>query len=284
MTSKIGKSKKVSKHIYAKVKRSMAKTKKSKAKKNMDTFFFQAKTAATLIPKQGVSVANYVYQQIALMDSASAIGVTQIPEFVLYKNLYDQVRINSVTVKLIPKANVLDMFNAQQEDIMNVSGSGVYYHAIDRDGLAPSNVASILRYPSVRKTSVLKPSTRTYKVTWPSGMWLDCGQIYTDQENLRRQGCFGGITYYAENLYEESLELINEPWATLEITYNCVFRGKTSASLTVGDTGAVTIVPHDLITNLAPSDLLPLYGQVNLTTDNTGATVSLTDRGDHTVA
>lgn len=276
----------VPRRALAKAKRVMGKKTKAKAKRNMDTFFFKAKSAATISPRQGVSVANYIYQNIGLMDATQPWSCTQNAEFKLYCSLYDKVRINSVKVRIIPKANVLDQVNAQNENALNVSGSGNYYTAIDRDGPVPSNVAAILRYPSVRKQSILKGMTRTYALKWPTGLWLDTQNLYIDNDNLQRQGAFGCVGIYAENVLEESLELFNEPWATIEMEWNCVFQGKTSASLSLADDGkTICVLSHDNIANLEVSDMLPQYGGfVNKTTDNNGTIVSLTDRGDHTTA
>lgn len=273
--------KRMTKKVLQKAKRVIAKQTKSKAKKNMDTFFFQAKCSTTLIPSQGALVSNYVYRQFALMDSTSSTGVTQIPEFKLYASLYDQVRINSVHVRFIPKANVLDAWNAQADDAVNVSGSGMYYTAIDRDGPAPSNVSAILRYPSVRKTSVLKKSSRQYSIKWPTGLWLDCQNIFSEQDVLQRQGCFGGITIYAESLLEDNLEVFNEPFCDVEISYNCVFRGKTSASIGFTESGALTITPHDSIVNLEQTPLGVGGRERNVVALEDGTLVSTSDRGDH---
>lgn len=276
---------KVSKKTYKKVAKSMAKKRRSKASRNMDTFFFKAKSSVTLTPKQGLSVANYIYSQFALMDSTAAWSVTQNAEFNLYKNLYDKVRINSIKVRIVPKANMLTQVEAQNEGALQVQGSGMYYTAIDRDGAAPSNVAAIMRYPSVKRTNVLKPVTRTYSIRWPTGIWLDTQSIYSEQDVLQRQGCFGGVTIYGENVLEENLELFNEPFASIELEWNCVFQGKTSASLSLAEDGSVCVKAHDTIANLEQSDLLPQYGGfTNKVTDNAGSIVTLTDRGDHTTA
>lgn len=280
-----GKSKTSKKLTTKKAKAIVTKIHKRKAKKNMDTFFFKATASVTITPKQGVTVANYIYSQFALMDSSASYGVTQNAEFNLYRQLYDKVRINSIKVRIVPKANMLTQVEAQNENQLNVQGSGMYYTAIDRDGQAPSNVAAIIRYPSVRRTNVLKPVTRTYKITWPTSVWLDTASIYSEQDMLQRMGCFGGVTLYGENVLEENLELFNEPFAAVELEWNCVFQGKTSASLSLAEDGSVCVKAHDTITNLEQSDVTPIYGPfVNKTKDESGTTVSLTDRGDHTTA
>lgn len=264
------------KKTMKRAKKAVAKRTKARAKKSMDTFFLQARTTIGIKPVQGATVANYVYQVWALMDATAPWGCTQIPEFNLYRTLYDKVRINSVTVKWTPKANVLGLDAAQNDSALNVTGDGMLHTCIDRDGSAPSNIAQIRKYGSYKGYSLLKKGVRKYNVTYPPGVWLDCQAIYSDNTFLQRLGVFGGITMYAENVLEDNLEIFNEPWANVEVIYNCVFQGKNSA--TVGydaDTGEVTVVPHTNVPNKTPSDYV-IYGVDTI--DNSGNLI----RGDPT--
>lgn len=286
-TSKQSKSYRRKKPSLRKAKQVVGKAHKRAAKKNMDTFYLKAKVNATLIPTQGLKVANYFYRHFPLFDSTDPLNVTQIPEFNLYRIQYDKVRVNRVTIKVTPKANVLDQVAAQNDGAVNVSGSGMVYHAIDRDGPAPSNIAAIERYPSMRKTSVLKPFTRSYSITYDKMVWLDCQGIYatTQNDTMQRWGMFGGVTVYAENFLEETTEIFNEPWADVEVSYDCVFQGKTSASLTVGEDGSVTLTPQELFTPLVQSSLgVGTHGGpsglVNVV-DNDGVSGTISDRQDH---
>lgn len=274
-----------SKPSLRKAKQMVTKNRKAKAKKNMDTFFLRAKVQSTLIPAQGALVANYLYQHFSLMDSALPTGITQIPEFNLYRVQYDKVRINSIHVVVTPKANVLDVATAQNDGAYNLTGDGMVHTCIDRDNAAPSNIAAIERYPSYKAYSQRKKFSRQYSIRWPTGVWLDCQNIYQDQTLLNRLGCFGGVTMYGENFLEDQLEITNEPWVKVEIFYNCVFQGKTSASLAVANDGTVTLRPHELFTSLP---FTPLghgtqggpTGRV-VTFDNTSTQVIIGDRGDH---
>lgn len=235
--------KSVPKKAYRKAKRQMANRKKRAAKKNMDTFFLRTKVMGTIIPSQGATVANYIASFWKLLDPTSTVGVTQSSEFGLFKNIYDRVRVNRMTIKITPKANVLDQVNAQNEDVVNVSGDGKMHTVILRedDGYARS-VPRLQRQPSYRGYSILKGFTRKYQISYPTGVWLDCQNIYSDETLLRRLGAYGGVGIYAENILEENYELFNEPWAQVEITYDCVFQGKVVSSLTLDqDTGAVTV-------------------------------------------
>lgn len=265
-------------------KKVVSKAHKRAAKSNKDTFFLMAKTGTTLIPTQGITVSNYVYQHFPLLQQGAPLAVTGIPEFNLYRLQYDQVRINSVKVVVKPKANVLDMFNAQSDNVANLGGTGMIYTAVDRDGPGPSNIAALERYPSFKKYSLLKGFTRQYSIRWDQSFWLDCQNIYAGSEDdvLRRMGCLGGVTIYAENILEDVGEIINEPWADVEVYYGCVFRGKTSASLNLNDDGSVTITPQE---NFVPLPFSPLgvgtHSGVVTTLDNSGNLVTISDRQDH---
>jgi len=226
--------------------------KKAKAKRrarnnqNKDVLYRSFVSECTLTPVQGVTVSNYMYWTQPMWNSANLMDVTQNKEFLLHALQYDRWRINSITVKVTPKANVLDQINAQNESL-TLTGDGTIHTVIDRDGNAPPNVAPLLRYTSYKKYSILKPFSRTYSVKYPADTWLDCQKLQTNDNNfdLRNQiGLAGTITLYAENILEDWLEVLNEPYAVLSVRYNLAFQGKTQANLsvTVDDNGNPTQV------------------------------------------
>jgi len=223
------KSKKVTLRVAKKVVRRMH---KKKAKKNMDTFFFKSKVTASVLPNQGTTVANYIYNVFTLdpQNQGGAAAYITNAEFNLYRGMYDKFRVNSVKVTFTPKANVLDQSTAQNDGALNLTGDGMIHHCIDRDGFAPSNVARVSRYPSYRKTSVLKKFSRSYSIRYPTGVWLDCDSpgTFTMAKEL---GLTGGVTIYAENILEDNYEVFNEPWASVLVEHNIVFQGKTSGAL-----------------------------------------------------
>lgn len=218
-----------------KAKKMVTKLHKKKARKGMDTFFLRAKEVSTILPGQGATVANYIYWACTL-DPTVLGGIGSFntflnnAEFNLYRQIYDKFRINSVHVRVIPKANVLDQAHAQLDSSYNTTGDGCIHTCIDRDGVAPSNIAAISRYTSYKKYSVLKPWSRTYSVKYPMGVWLDC-QSPATFSMAKELGLTGGVTFYAENILEDNSELFNEPYAQIETYYNIVFQGKTSASI-----------------------------------------------------
>lgn len=221
------------------VRKAVAKKHKRQAKQNKDTFFLLAKTEGVLTPVQGVTVANYLYFAPQLVDPGSGSwSVFNNAEFNLYRYLYDQVRINSIIVKLIPKVNQMNV-TEYTSSTLNTTGDGVIHSVIDRDGQAPSNIARLTRYPSYVRKSLLKPITRSYTVRYPRDVWLDCQNITTLPDELTRMGLTGGPTFYAENLPEIKGTLINNPWYDVVVMYKCVFRGKTSASISISSSNVV---------------------------------------------
>lgn len=252
---------------------------KIKAKKNMDNFFFQARTVCMLTPQQGVAVSNFLSWFPRLTDPGSAVGVTQNAEFNLYRTMYDKVRINSIQVTITPKANVLDQTAAQQDGSYTLDGQGVVHTVIDRDSQPPASISRLSRYPSYQKYSVMKKFTRKYSVKYPTGVWLDCQNIYSDTTLMTRLGLSGGIYLYAENFVEDKLELFNEPWAEAEIRYNCVFQGKTSANLNYdATTGIVTLKPDQPAQIIPDTPVQVLYGSISDTRiDLSGNIVSVND-------
>lgn len=218
------------KPTMAKAKAMVTKNRKAKAKKNMDTYFLKTKNLFNVVPVQGTTVSNYVYTVHNLDPTGTQAPYLSNAEFNLWKLQYDKFRVNSVTVRVKPKANVLDQATAQRDADLNVVGDGLVHTCIDRDSAAPSSTALISRYPSYRSYSVLKPFTRTYNVKYPTGVWIDCDSPGTFAM-AKELGLGGGITMYAESLLEDNSELFNEPWAEITVEYNIVFQGKTSNTL-----------------------------------------------------
>lgn len=261
---KRGKRRGSKKPSMAKAKRMITKQRKSKAKRNMDTWFFKARCEGTIVPQQGASVANYVYWATDLDPvNTNNYGLSHVnnAEFQLYKRLYDKYRINSVRVTVTPKANVMDAAQAQNDGEYNLSGSGVVHSVVDRDGKAVSNISAMARYPSYRKTSVLKKLVRSYAIKYPQGLWVDCQDPATFTMS-KEYGLTGGITLYAENFIEDNYEIFNEPWAEVVVEYNIVFQGKTSAGLTFtkdesGKVLSVTVTDHDYGLCLPITDAKP---------------------------
>lgn len=218
------------KPTLAKAKKMVTKLHKSKAKRNMDTYFLKTKVVGTITPQQGVSVANYFYNSFTLDPTGTSAAYISNAEFQLWRLQYDKFRVNSVKITLTTKANVLDQANNNNDGNLNTTGDGMVHTCVDRDGIAPSSKALISRYPSYRKFSVLKPFSRSYSVKYPTGVWIDCDNpsAFTMSKEL---GLTGGITLYAENILEDNYEVFNEPWATVVVEHNIVFQGKTSNSL-----------------------------------------------------
>lgn len=270
------------KPTMAKAKSMVTKQHKAKAKKNMDTFFLKAKSLFNVAPIQGVGVSNYIYYYNTMDPQATTGCFTQNAEFNLYRLQYDKFRVNSITVRCKPKANVLDQATAQNDQTLTLTGDGLVHTVIDRDSVAPSSIASLSRYPSYKTFSLLKPWSRTYSVKYATGIWLDC-QSPSTFEMTKSMGLKGGITFYAENVIEDSNELFNEPWGEMTLEWNIVFQGKTSNSLTgvfdsAGNLTGVTINQVDPATFKALSTLTNVRGTFTDTrTDTDQIETSISD-------
>lgn len=240
----------------------ITKNHKVKAKKNMDTYFLKTKSLFNVTPIQGVTVANYVYTVYTLDPKGINSQYINNAEFNLWRLQYDKFRVNSVMVSVVPKANVFDQNNAQNDSSLNLNGDGKIHTAIDRDGSAPSSTALISRYPSYKAYSIMKPFKRSYSVKYPTGIWLDCDNPsgFTMSKEL---GLTGGVTMYAENLVEDLAELLNEPYAQVTVEYNIVFQGKTSNSLSavLDDEGNVIGMTVNKVNEV---DLLPITPLTNI--------------------
>lgn len=271
------------KPAVAKAKKIVAKHTKAKAKKNMDTFFFKSKVTAAITPQQGALVANYIYNSFSLDPAGGSAAYNNNAEFQLYRSMYDKFRVNSVKVTFTPKANVLDQANNNNDTALNVTGDGMVHHVLDRDSVAPSSIARLTRYPSYRKTSVLKSFSRMYSVKYPTGIWIDCESPATFSMS-KELGLLGGVTIYAENILEDSGELYNEPWASVLVEHNIVFQGKTQGLLKgvydlsnnlIGVTSEFTINDP----NLAQSPLLNIRGTLDSDNRLVDTAVAITETG-----
>lgn len=248
----------------AKAKKVIGRYHKKRAAKNMDTFSLKCKSEYQAIPSQGITVTNYVYQWAPMLGSGNLLMNS---EFSLYRLQYDKFRVNRVTMRVVPKANVFDAAKAQEDVGLTLTGDGLVHTVIDRDGHAPSSITALSRYPSYRAYSVLKPFQRSYSVKYPTGVWIDCQDpsMSNSQAIMNTLGLAGGVTIYAEDLVEDSGELLNEPWATVEISWDVVFTGKTSASIgatydEAGNVTGVTLVPFEATPNLDLSTMVARSG------------------------
>lgn len=239
-----GAKKTMGKRQLAKAKRIIGNKKVSKAKSNQDTHFLRCKTNVYLTPVQGTTVTNYIYAAFQLYTTGTVPtwDVRNNTDFKLYSKMYDRFRINRMNIRVTPKANVLDMANAQADGYLSLSGTNTIHTAIDRDGSVPVSIDAFRKYSSYKQYSLLKPFSRSYSVRWPRSVWLDCDEfLSSDTQITRTIGCSGGITLYAENVLEEIGEGLNEPWAQVEITYDVVFEGKTMRSVTIDNSGNVVL-------------------------------------------
>lgn len=247
--SKTRKTRKTRKPTLRKAKAVVRRAKRVAKKSNSDTFAATITTNVALVPTQGVSVANYLYTCFNLFDTnAPSWSVGVLPEFKMYCNMYDRVRINGIRIRATPKANVFGQDAAQNDASLNLTGDNMIHTAIDRTGAAPGNIKQIAKYPSYRQYNQRKPFTRYYGVKYPRGVWFQTTSL-TSPTALPASvttpgidmGLFGGITLYAENFVEENGEIFNEPWANVKIDFYCVFQGKALNTITYDAAGIITL-------------------------------------------
>lgn len=263
------KSSKVSKATKNKIIKQKSKSDKKKAKVNLDTKSVVCTTNLICNASQGVTVNNYVYAGIPFaFNNPNSLGYNQLYNF--YCSQYQRVRINKMVVKVVPKANVLDQGNAQLDSNFAVNGDGLVHTCIDRDSIAPASIATIQKYPSYKPFSVMKTFSRAMKVLWPKGTWLSTKNALdspTSLALLQQLGATGTVTLYAENLLEDNWEILNEPWANIEIQWHCVFQGYDAPAMKVSQdpsgNNIYTLYPQPAIPVVAQSTLSAVTGQLN---------------------
>jgi len=266
----------------------MYKKKASKRKAyaaNKDTITTLCRSEFLAVPTQGLTVPNYYYWTQPIWNSSNLMDITQNKMFLFYCIQYDRWRINSVTLRCRPKANVLDSVVSQNDQSYNLVGDGLVHTVIDRDGNAPQNIPAMSRYSSYKSFSVLKPWSRTYSVKYPGESWLDCSKLTTNDNafDLRSYlGLAGTITIYAENFIEENYEVFNEPWATFSLTYNVSFQGRTGAAIAVdvdqdGVPTQVVLKPHPVNADKPVCPPSNVKGTLASTVAQTGGVAEVAD-------
>lgn len=256
----------VTRPALRKAKRVLANKKKSMARKNLDTHFLRIRNTSTLTPVQGANTVNYIYQFYTLSTATGISDFVKNADWLLYSKLYDRFRINRMKVNFIPKANMMDFVNAQNNTITQI-GDMVCHTALDRDGIAPSSVASLTRYASYKQYSILKPFSRSYAIKYPKNVWLDTTNPAASGDRVQDIGLYGGLTVYAENLPEAFLDVFNDPVYQVEVTYDIVFAGKTNGKLSavldnVGNVVGVSVTGPENIVNLAQSPRTNVRGYI----------------------
>jgi len=169
-------------------------------------------------------------------------------EFSLYRNLYDQFRVNSVTLTIIPRYTMTDAATlvalTDGTTPTLTMGKGVFYTVEDRDGVAPSNIEALKRYASVKQHKVNKRMSRKYSVKYGNTLF-DCQDPAGMNDIQRSLGLKGGITVYGESLPELKDTQKNGVWADVEVSYSVTFVGKAMVGLTANEDGSITVAPAD---------------------------------------
>lgn len=241
--------------------RKVERVQRKKAVQNKDTHSYKL-VREFMVPLSSASppslAKNYIgtYQPLALSDG-SYQSVWTFPEFAMYCNQYDRVRINSVTIQWIPKANVFDAEHVFIDTNVVSSGDMCFHTVIDQDSRAPLNIATLQRYSSYKKFRILKPWKRTMRMTYPKGYWLNCQGPLSDANTLQSIGGGAYLTAYAEDLPVLTAATTWNDVGSFKIVYNVVFQGKQTPKLTVNEDGSVLLHPMKNIYSLPPTDIHP---------------------------
>lgn len=226
-----------------------------KATHNLETYRQVIKQTATITPAQGVTVSNYVnffVSPVLFGGNYNTLSLSGSTEYALYNKMYDQMRVHSVTLKIIPRANMTEQSNliTLNDTAYLTAGKNIFYTVEDRDGIAPASIQTLKKYSSVKEHRNDKKMVRTYRVKYEGqNGWFDCqdtGAMDQIQQNL---GLLGGLTVYGESFIERSGQVLNSVWADVEVTYNMTYRGKALVSIAVdADTGKVTLADTPSVT------------------------------------
>jgi len=250
--------------------RKMRKGKKSGLAKaraaNKDVHSFVLKTQTVLVPVQGALVSNYmnVFLSPAPGDGANAqtCALKLSTEFALYKQMFDQFRVKSVSIKVVPKITQVDASALLTSGV--TVGRGVYYTVIDRDGPVPSSISAIKKYASSKTHPMTKSARRTYRISYDGkDQWFDCQNPNAIEDVQKSLGLWGGISVYGESFPEVGNTVTNDSWGDLEVEYSLVFRGKALVGITPNLDGSVTLAQPDLET-LDPVTVFQATDGINL--------------------
>lgn len=238
--------------------------KKRRARENnMDTRTEIIKLTGAIVPTQyapggSQRVSNAVYGYWSPSPQFNAGLVPQsMPlfaskEFSLYRNLYDQFRVNSITLTVIPRYTMTDaatLVALTDGTIPQMTmGKGVFYTVEDRDGVAPANIEALKRYASVKQHKINKRMSRKYSVKYGNTLF-DCQDPAGLDDIQRSLGLKGGITVYGESLPELANATANGVWADVEVVYSVTFVGKAAVGLTANEDGSITVSQGDESSN-----------------------------------
>lgn len=239
-------------------KKHVRKARKSAAKRKataqgLDQVRRSFKMTTALTPGQGVQVSNYIRSFVSPQPGATSgtVSWSTNPEVRLFRSMYDRYRINSVGIRIIPRANVQLAIGVGGSSQNN--SQGVYYVAMDRDSAVGGAVNQIKRLKSVKCYSQLKGCRHTYSVKYPKAVTWDTLQDFDSPASgtknaMEALGIYGGITIYGENFPENADRLLNNIWADMELTYNMTFYSYSPRDIQYDpETDTVTVRQTDTV-------------------------------------
>lgn len=261
-------------------------SRKGKKVDNTEVVRHTIKVTSAITPAQGVAVSNYINVFISPHpgsgNSNMTVPLVYSPEYGLYCNMYDQLRVHSVTIKVIPRATQAEaVFMAVESEGAAPAvtlGKNVFYSVEDRDGPPPGNIGTYKKYSSVKTHSCVKPMSRTYRVKYDGpNSWIDCQNRDSFSQIVSSLGLTGGVCLYGESFMENKNQIMNSVWADLEVTYQLSFRGKALVSVALNDDGTITVsqttLTSEAIQVFSSNDDIPSFGSVDLSGNTIGAIV-----------
>lgn len=238
-------------------------------KQGQDMIVRTFKQSSYMSPYQGATVTNYIKSFFSPFSPSGNARLRDMPEFNLFANMYDRYRIDSVSIRIIPRVNVNTAAVTASSSYNN--SNAVYYVTMDRDSVAPSSIVQLKRYKSTRVLSQLKGCRTTYSVKWPKGFWLDTTSDREPTQNnpiANSIGLIGGITVYGENFTERAGSVSNYIWADCEVSYRVAFQTYNPQSLSLDEVGNVSIAKgsddDDSQKPITPLGLADLVEQIDI--------------------
>jgi len=179
-------------------------------------------------------------------------NITQAPEFLAQRNMFDEFKITSMTVQFKPYATVAFPNNGTTT-LMNQC-----YTCIDRDGMVPVSTSTsvplkMLSYDSARTHILQKSWSRTMKL---KGWWTDTNVPTVSPGTLNgagqpwiNSGAVQTLTHYGENLPFGAGSVLGQ----YTVAFKVQFRGKKPVSYSYhASSGSVILTPFTSYSVLPP--------------------------------
>jgi len=143
------------------------------------------------------STAYLTATSAGAFGSSKNFKLTDVPNATEFTNLYDQYQIKGIKITLIPRANSADVINGSL-----VQPIGNLWSVIDYDdGTAPTTIDTVLQYPNLKRTQMVKSHSRYFKPKYVQQLyssaavvgygnahpnsWIDCNSSAVEHYGLK---------------------------------------------------------------------------------------------------